>query len=228
MIGEPELDGEWSGGPPAEEARPEAPRGPAGRRLPWLWALGGALVASAVWAGVLAAQDRFSGAPRISYRHSEDLCKDAPLKVLDELTGGLAHRQPGHAESPSLDWAGCDFSGDWFAAQEPGTKLDYYGRVQVDLHRKTDPGPEFGAGLGRDPYIGPEIDPVEAVPGLGERAMVHDHMYATRLQVLDGGAVFTLTVQWHGGERTAGADKDAVAAAAIEDMRALMKALKKP
>ncbi|MFE2170657.1 hypothetical protein ACFXB3_37190, partial [Streptomyces sp. NPDC059447] len=155
MIGEPELDGEWSGGPPAEEARPEAPRGPAGRRLPWLWALGGALVASAVWAGLPAVQDRFAAAPRISYRHSEDLCKDAPLKVLDKLTGGLPHRQPGHAESPPLDWASCDFSGDWFGAQEPGTKLDYYGRGGGGRPRICLPPPPVAGARGRGPLVPP-------------------------------------------------------------------------
>ncbi|MEV7522337.1 hypothetical protein [Streptomyces sp. NPDC091371] len=224
MIGEPELDTEWRDTRPAEEAEPEPPR--VARPRPWLWALGGAVLASAVWAGVLTAQDRFAAAPRISYRHAEDLCKEAPLQVLGELTGGLANRQAGHGESPPLDWAGCDFNGEWPASGEPDGRIGYYGRVEVDLHKKSDPEPEFGVGLGRDPYIGPEVKAAVEVPGLGERAVLHEYMNASMLQVLDGGAVLTLTVQW---TRSDGddVDKDAVTSAAIEDVRTLMAALRK-
>ncbi|MFD7263883.1 hypothetical protein [Streptomyces sp. NPDC059874] len=226
MIGEPELDGEWRGaGHPAEEA--VAPEPLPRRPRPWLWALGGAVVASAVWAGVPAAQDRFTTAPRISYRHSEDLCREAPLAMLAKVTGPLAQREPRHAESPALDWATCEFNGEWSGPREPDGKLAYYGQVQVELHKKSDPGPEFGAGLDRDLLLGPEIDEVAEIPELGERALLHGYMRASRLQVLDGGVVLTITVNWMGDEGGADADTDALASAAIEDMRALLVALKK-
>ncbi|MET9957690.1 hypothetical protein ABZ128_01105 [Streptomyces sp. NPDC006326] len=47
-----------------------------------------------------------------------------------------------------------------------------------------------------------------------------------RLQVLDGGAVFTLSVEWFGEDADSTPDVDAVQAAMIEDMRALMTALR--
>ncbi|MFG2877826.1 hypothetical protein ACGFYU_22975 [Streptomyces sp. NPDC048337] len=222
MITEPELDGEWESQRPAEVAEPR--ERPLGRQTarPWLWALGGALVASAVWAGTLAAQDRFTDAPRIAYRHSEDLCKDAPLRAVGGMAGSFEGRLARHGEGPALDWATCDFNKQW-----DGKGLVYYGQVEVQLHKKTDPEPEFGTGLGLDPYIGPEIDVVQQVPGLGDRALLHGYLSARRLQVLDGGAVLTLTVQWHGEDGDAKADEDAVSAAVIEDMRALMASLKR-
>lgn len=226
MISEPELEGDWESERPAgaEEARPPAARGP-GTVRPLLWALGGAVLASAVWAGTLAVQDRFTDKPRISYRHSEELCKEAPLKTLGGVAGALEHRLARHDEHPGLDWATCDYNGEW-----PEGRLGYYGRVEVRLHKKTDPAPEFGAGLGLEPYIGPEIDEVQQVPGLGDRALLHGYLSASRLQVLDGGAVLAITVEWRGENEAASqaeADKDAVAAAMIEDMRALMATLKK-
>ncbi|MGP3688203.1 hypothetical protein ACTVZO_26495 [Streptomyces sp. IBSNAI002] len=76
MISEPELDGEWGPERPAEPAEQGAGERPLQRPAarPWLWALGGAALASAVWAGAPAAQDRFTSEPRISYRHTEELC----------------------------------------------------------------------------------------------------------------------------------------------------------
>ncbi|MFD7558142.1 MULTISPECIES: hypothetical protein [unclassified Streptomyces] len=223
MIGEPELDGEWSGGPPAEEARHEAPRGPAGRRLPWVWALGGALVASAVWAGLPALQDRFSAAPRISYRHSEDLCKDAPLSGLGTLAGGFEKGRRSRGGSPALDWATCGYN----SLRIPG-KASYYSQVRVYLHKKTDPGPEFGTSLLIDPYGDEELDGPQEVPGLGERALIGGAPKEPQLQVLDGGAVFTITaVWWAENGNNAEADGDALRAAMVEDARVMMEALRK-
>ncbi|MFJ8012838.1 hypothetical protein [Streptomyces sp. NPDC096339] len=219
MIGEPELDGEWRGGPPADEAQPEALREPVGRR-PWLWALGGAVLASAVWAGALAAQDRFAAAPRISYRHSEDLCKEAPLKVLGSLAGGFETGMRRHGESPNLDWSFCTYN-----SMRIEGRASYQGEVQVDLHKKTDPGPEFGVGPGRSLYSVPG-EP-EEVPGLGERALISGETTEPQLKVLDGGAVFTLTVQWWGEDDVTDVDEVALKSAMVEDMRALLTALRK-
>ncbi|WP_329379855.1 hypothetical protein OG625_13765 [Streptomyces sp. NBC_01351] len=221
MIGEPELDGEWrTDGQPAEEAA--APEPSRGRPRPWLWALGGAVVASAVWAGVLAAQDRFTDAPRISYRHSEDLCKDAPLATLGSLAGGFMDGRQRHHEGPALDWSSCAYS-----SPRVPERASYYGEVQVELHKKTDPGPEFGTTLLLDPYVDlMPVDP-EEVPGLGERALVGGQVRSPRLLVLDGGAVFVLTAQWWGEDGDAEIDGDALRAAMIEDARVLMETLKK-
>ncbi|MGP3688204.1 hypothetical protein ACTVZO_26500 [Streptomyces sp. IBSNAI002] len=146
------------------------------------------------------------------------------------MAGGLDERLDRHGEHPALDWATCDYGGQW-----DGEGLAYYGLVEIEQHKKTDPAAEFGVGGAGDPWIGPETDELRQVPGLGERALLHGYMSASRLEVLDGGTVLTLTVQWHGddpggGGKTAeraAADEDAVAAAMIEDMRALMAALRK-
>ncbi|MFF4317459.1 hypothetical protein [Streptomyces sp. NPDC001568] len=235
MISEPELDGEWTSERPAEPAGAVGPPpqegGGGGKRgvgRSWLWALGGAVLASAVWAGVLAAQDRFSSAPPLAYRHSGDLCKDAELKAVSGVTGTLEDRGPmRHSQSPALDWSFCTFSaGSW----DEG-RTSYYGHVLVELHKKSDPEVEFGS----RPPVYPEAEPgsieVQEVPGLGERALFFRHAVSPRIEVLDGGAVFTVALQWgaSGMDSPADAepDEDAVAAALIEDARALMARLAK-
>ncbi len=227
MISEPELEGDWDSGRPAAPAQePDAPRERVrGPRTAWLWALGGAVVASAVWAGALVAQDRFAATvPRISYRHAEDLCKvklTAVSAATVQLTGDYAR----HGEHPALDWAYCVHGGRFAEGH-----MSYGAEVAVALHKKTDPRTEFGAdpaglrGIGGMASSGGEV---EQVPGLGERALLTRRVGGSRLQVLDGGAVFTITVEWFGEQDEPDPDEDAVQAAMIEDMRALMTALRK-
>lgn len=188
------------------------------------------MAASAVWAGTLAAQDRFADTPRIDYRHAENLCREVSLQVL----GKTIDRTPKDADSSDAsegrsgaqDWAHCAVR--LKNAQE---RLSYQAQVLVELHKKTDPGPEFGTGpLG---ITGLRIDPEQRreVPGLGDRAML-DRYYGSggdRLTVLDGGAVFTLTVEWFAtsaGEQES-VDEDAIDGAMIEDVRALMAKLRR-
>ncbi|EFL17323.1 hypothetical protein [Streptomyces sp. C] len=227
MISEPELDGDWADASPAELAGP--PARPGGReargRAPWLWALGGAVLASAVWAGALVVQERHAAAgPPIAYRQSEQLCGEVPLKAVGAVTGNLGVGMPSHGESPALDWSHC-----YSVGGRDGRLPTHDAQVLVELHRKTDPGPEFGSG----PVLNlnmrsPSVQP-EQVPGLGERALFSGEESAPRLQVLDGGAVFTMRVQWWGGQDGEGGDLDenAVKAAMVEDVRALMARLRK-
>ncbi|MET9604671.1 hypothetical protein ABZZ17_06330 [Streptomyces sp. NPDC006512] len=240
MISEPELEGEWTSDRPAEVARPpgagagdgagdgagngagDGPDGGRGTGRPWLWALGGAVLASAVWAGTLVAQDRFSNGPPIAYRHAEDLCKEAPMKALGGVAGGFDDSRPAHGEGPALDWAYCGLSTRW----DEG-RVSYQAQLMVELHKKTDPGTEFGAGPGGDPDRSRELVEVQQVPGLGERALFYRHVDVPRLQVLDGGAVFTLSVATWRETDEPEPDEDAVTAAMIEDVRALMARLKK-
>ncbi|MFE6841402.1 hypothetical protein [Streptomyces sp. NPDC057686] len=225
MISEPELEGEWDAGPPAAPAQePDAPRERVrGPRTAWLWGLGGAVAASAVWAGVLVAQDRFADAPRIAYRHTEDLCK-VPLTAVSASTVQLSGDYARHEEHPALDWAYCAHGAPYTEG-----RLSYEAEVLVRLHKKADPRPEFGAGptgLGGRGAMATSGGEVEQVPGLGERALLISRVGGSRLEVLDGGAVFSITVQWYGGPDTADPDEDAVQAAMVEDMRNLMTALR--
>ncbi|WP_327304832.1 hypothetical protein OG730_15680 [Streptomyces sp. NBC_01298] len=233
MIGEPEIDGDWrtatgsegaaEGLPGAGEQERERVRGTRG---PWLWALGGVVLSSAVWAGTLAVQERFADAPRIDYRHTETLCRDAPLKMLGQVAdGSFEDYENGRGTSPAQDWASCRFGIDYEKAS-----VSYGAHLLVELHKKTDPGPEFATGPGVSAYL--RMDPGERrqVPGLGDRAVL-DRSYGAdgdRLTVLDGGAVFTLTVEWYRGEGEGlEVDVDAIEAAMVEDMRSLMASLRR-
>lgn len=257
MIGEPEVDGDWDTASGAEASAGHLPRErerererergrgrgrgrdrdrdrdreqARGPRAPWRWALGGMVAASAVWAGTLAVQERFADTPRMEYRHAENLCQEVSLKVLGETIDRTA-REPGsndatEGRSTVQDWAHCGIrlrSGEEI--------LSYQAQVLVELHKKTDPGPEFATGpVGN---IGMQMDPAQRreVPGLGDRAVL-DRYYGgggDRLTVLDGGAVFMLTVEWFAtsaGEHES-VDEDAVDGAMIEDVRALMAKLRR-
>ncbi|MER7463788.1 hypothetical protein [Streptomyces sp. NPDC097981] len=225
MISEPELDGEWDAGPQSGPADgPDAPGGRVrGPRTPWWWAFGGAVLASAVWAGVLVAQDRFDSAPRIAYRHTEDLCEAGSTAALAKAQVKVGHGLPRHGERPALDWSYCTYSGDYNEGQ-----VTYEVMALVELHKKADPGTEFGEApaVARGMFDG-AAGQVEQVPGLGARAEFHEAVGGggPRLQVLDGGAVFTLDVQWFGPDPGFAPDGDAIKSAMIEDMRALMAAL---
>lgn len=227
MIGEPEIDGDWDTGRATEEAEPDLPRERArGPRAPWRWALGGAVVASALWAGTLAVQDRFADTPRIDYRHSAALCKDAPLAMLGQTVGRTFEgSEDSEGVSPAQDWAYCHVG---MVYEEDA--ISYGAHLQVELHKRTDPGPEFATGPGTNAW--PQIDPAERreVSGLGERAVL-DRYYGfggVRLMVLDGGAVFTLTMDWYLDEEEGSAvDEDAIDAAMIEDVRTLMAKLRR-
>ncbi|MFD3698411.1 hypothetical protein ACFWUZ_20060 [Streptomyces sp. NPDC058646] len=226
LITEPELDGEWGASPSAGTAQELAPREQvAGRSRPWLWALGGAVAASAVWAGGLhAVGDRQAG-PALSYRASKNLCEDFRTQALDRITGDLRKSRPvNHEEGhPAVDAAVCVMA-------DGGDSPEYLVRAHVALHKKTDPAAEFDV----PPVLAvASLGPArtEAVPGLGERAVmsvsVTGQMIA--LKVLDGGAVFTVQVE-HSKSGPTGypvaMDVPAVQAALITDTGDLIAALK--
>ncbi|MFD9376571.1 hypothetical protein ACFWBH_13715 [Streptomyces sp. NPDC059999] len=225
MIGEPELDGEWRTDrafAPADSApEPGSARGAArSPRARWVWALGGAVLASAVWGATLVAQNRSDTAPRIAYRHVDDLCPEAPLKALGTINGtAFDMTWPGNEKSPALDWSYCRATGGYTEGRP------WYGvEIMVERHKKSDPRPEFDAGPGLDPRRTGASD-VEEVPGLGERALLRRQPGTdAQLAVLDGGVVFTLRVEWNMDRDLV--DEDAVHTAMIEDMRALTTRLR--
>ncbi|MFF8259205.1 hypothetical protein [Streptomyces virginiae] len=227
MITDPELDGAWETDRAGERAEELAPRGraegAAGARRPWLWALGGAVAASAVWAGGLYAFGEKLAAPEISYRATENLCEDFRAQALGRIAGDLHRYRPMNQQNdhPAVRGAIC-------VLQNGESVSTLTVRAQVDLHKRTDPGPEFDVpslwlaadlGAGR----------TEAVEGLGERAvvLVSPGDATVQLRVLDGGAVFTIEAYGSGRAQNAPADTAALHAAMAEDARALMAALKK-
>ncbi|MFD3330190.1 hypothetical protein [Streptomyces sp. NPDC058701] len=230
MISEPEIDGAWDGGGAARAAA-AGPDGVAAaatvRGRPWWWALGGAVAASAVWAAALGLEDRDGGGPPpLAYDISQDLCREAPLAALARAAGALVPRTPSLGEGPAADWAYCSYVSS--AADSATGELAYEAELLVELHRKSDPEAEFAAGPGLTPQLRRGAVRHEEVAGLGERALLTDSVgdQGPQLHVLDGGAVFTLSVEWSTGPDDAAPDEDAVKAAMIEDVRALMAVLK--
>ncbi|MDT9684702.1 hypothetical protein RND61_21975 [Streptomyces sp. TRM76323] len=237
MISEPELlDDEGDpprGAAPArgpEGGAPAPGRGGARYRRPWLWALGGALGASALWAaGLTAYQTR--GPDLGGYRATEALCAEAPLSALVTALGERGATTGADTyEHPVLDRAYCSVQ-----LGEPPTGYDASLRYQ--LHKESDPGPEFGAVQGRAAVPG-EPAP-EPVPGLGDEAYfsVSGGTYA-ELVVLDGPAVIGLSVSTALHEylddtgdppaESTHAPLDGVKEFMVEDVRALMERLRSP
>lgn len=232
MISEPELVGEDGpipapphGPEPAVEPGPERER-PA--RRPWWWALGGALVASALWAGGLYAYQAM-GPDLGGYRTSEDLCGKAKLEALGTAFGERQDSEPDpehHDVHEALDQTRCSVS---FGTGEPAFAVD----IAYQLHKKTDPGPEFEPAATADSWEDWEWKPVT---GVGESAFFaqDDAGYAS-LTVLDGQAVLSLTVSMQmemGPEEVVPSEPDhsamdGVKDHMIKDMKALMAELRK-
>ncbi|MFJ2116502.1 MULTISPECIES: hypothetical protein [unclassified Streptomyces] len=265
MISEPELAGEESPGRPAAPSIP-APRpgaGPAGPvsdapdgsetligeglptvapgRRPWLWALGGAVAASAVWTGGLYGYD-MTGPDLHGYRVSRNLCLDAELSALSTGLGRKTEEQAGGDEKASLARAVCSVTlmPDGPRDPEKDTAPTPFAVVQVGytLHKRTDPAAEFDetvTDLAPDAYGRPSA---ERLSGLGDRAYLVEMPSGDmiRLRVLDGRAVLTLDVTTATGyaldpvtgeqEETAPVDPGELRPELIDDMRELMAALK--
>ncbi|MFI8518525.1 hypothetical protein ACIGEZ_11975 [Streptomyces sp. NPDC085481] len=208
------------------DPRPRPPR--AGR--PWLWALGGAVVASAVWAGGLYAYDRQGedrGPDLGGYRADVDPCKEARLAGLSSSLGRKGETtDPLTQEHPALFRAECVVS----LEAKPAA---YEVAVTYTLHRVTDPGPEFEAAM-NDPLLGVG----DRISGVGELAYVReDNGSDMELHVLDGQAVIVFSLSLvpiydaigPGAEPSEPPELDPAATRTflVEDMTALMAALKK-
>ncbi|WP_137993613.1 hypothetical protein [Streptomyces vilmorinianum] len=226
MISEPELVG-GADFPTGEVLAPEpkTPRPPRPRR-PWLWALGGAVVASAVWGGGLFAYDRTrdEGPDLGGYGSVVDLCEKAELKALADALGersvdGLSEPM----KHPALERAGCSLA---FGPPESG----YSVQIDYTLHKVTDPEPEFGS------RFGDGIESTERIDGLGEKAnfLRQDNEYAW-IAVLDGQAEIEIMInaQYQYDENgepvqsTRKTDLSGIDVPLSQDVKALMAALKK-
>jgi hypothetical protein len=134
-------------GPPAAPGVPGAPpvagggrRGAAGKAV--LWAVVGAAVASALWAGgvfVLGGDD--SSAPSLhGYKPVKDLCAAADLSAFDEkYPKGDDDPTKYVSDRPALVQMYCSKG----LEQEDSSASTGYVSVEADLHRKADPAPEF-------------------------------------------------------------------------------------
>lgn len=239
MISEPEMVGDY--GTPELSGTVEPPAAERVARRPWLWALGGAVVASAVWAGGLSA----FGGDRLpdtrGYRVDVELCEDAKLAALTRELGKKADSPPATMrEHGAVDRANCVVPLLPSATGAKGFTMDHEVWLAVELHKKADPATEFEANLTpNERYEGVVSNRAEAVPGLGDEAFLvsdDEDFSAPLLKVRDGGAVFTLQVSVSVGFSGDGEPPDGdfpqpdvsgLEPLMIEDMRELMSALKK-
>ncbi|MDQ0791747.1 hypothetical protein [Streptomyces sp. B1I3] len=248
MISEPEMAGELEGVATREvmggfdrelvrDARPQRP---------WLWAAGGVVTASALWAAALFLYGGGDPKPDMhGYRLDQDPCPSLRLK---SIGAAIAPREPtAKVESRLLHHAVLDRISCFIplrprvAAERAGDgwSIDYTVGITVALHKKTDPGAEFEA-LRRVTDLG--VDPeakLETVPDLGDVAYLLSRDDGnSELRVLEGGAVFSLNLsaftQYQSDEHTVdeagdGPDTPDVSpyrSAMISDMRDLMAGLK--
>ncbi|MFD8191166.1 hypothetical protein [Streptomyces wuyuanensis] len=240
MISEPELLG--AAGVPAPRAGDTVAGGagpsgdgrrPARSRRPWLWALGGAMAASAVWAGGLHAYAN-RATDLQGYRVSRNLCLDARFTVLGGALGVRKGATASVDEQPALDRAHCSFELDGRGKDDA-----YHVTVTYLLHKETDPGVEFDAL--RRPYA-PDGDgrAIERADGIGERAHLvvpTEAFPRMELSVLDGPAELEVALSApfvpadEDGDEVLLPDPEALMALkdhVIEDTRRLMARLRQP
>ncbi|WP_328788954.1 hypothetical protein [Streptomyces sp. NBC_00273] len=233
MITEPELDGEWEPARPAEVVQDTVAPGARAPDRPWPWVAAAVVATSALWAGGLYAFGDRTAEPEIRYRVTDDLCGQFKAPTLEGLLGGLADPVPqAGGRHRALDWASCSRSSD-----RPAPSGSIYVAAVVELHKMTDPKAEFAASSPDARWFVSGDGGWESVPGLGEEALVTrpGPGDGIRLRVRDGGAVFTIVVTIFEGEGESDPrtdplphpDRDALVAAAAEDARALMAALRK-
>ncbi|MFF0391251.1 hypothetical protein ACFYS8_21600 [Kitasatospora sp. NPDC004615] len=212
--------------------------GPGRPRHRLWWGIGGALVASAVWAAtILTVPTLINGDSTTSarsvagYRTVDDLCTTARLTTFSQLypvpTGTPYHYTTRHR---ALDEMYC---GQY--RKKVGGDQDYYTLyLQVQLHHEVDPRPEFDAqreglaqrhyqispvpGLGDAAYIGYLDDPDRGAPG--------SHYLTQVLYVRQGGMTCytSWSASYQDGRGTA-PDREQVRTALLSDTRELLRTL---
>ncbi|MFC4504368.1 MULTISPECIES: hypothetical protein [Streptomyces] len=179
-------------GPP-----PTGRGGGAGKAV--LWAAVGALVASAGWAAGVFLLGGFGTDPDLrGYSAPANLCNTADYSSFkDEYPDTDGSPTHNTLEDDALDQGYCSIS----LKKTSSTYADAYLSSQLDLHKKTDPGPEFTATWKNydDSHTGYDVD---TVTGIGDEAyLVSDDttgssssgsLYAT-LAVRDGWVTYTMT-----------------------------------
>ncbi|WP_327726400.1 hypothetical protein OG250_01725 [Streptomyces sp. NBC_00487] len=133
-----------------------------------LWALVGAVVASAAWAGgvFLLGKDDAEADLR-GYRAQSDLCSSVDYSSFkNEYPEEDTSPVDQSLEHTALDQSYCSIS---LKKSSASSLSDAYFSVEVNLHKKTDPGPEFTALWSEYDQRYEDYD-VEKVTGLGDEA----------------------------------------------------------
>ncbi|WP_443314841.1 hypothetical protein [Streptomyces sp. 8N616] len=131
---------------------PLAPGGPSavGRGRSWLWALGGAILASAVWTAVVFAPGGFagqeqegSGSPDLAgYEFRKNICPDTDLSALNEEYPEEESKPTSEATThKALDAMWCTTTLKPSGAEYSNATVS----VEMWLYKKTDPAANFAA-----------------------------------------------------------------------------------
>ncbi|WP_327686071.1 hypothetical protein [Streptomyces sp. NBC_00467] len=248
MISEPEVAGDFGGAEPREvigdvDHELIGRRGP---RTPWVWGVGGVVVASALWAVALPLLGGLDRKPDMrGYELDRDLCRSLQLPAIG---GAIAPREPtpladsGLLKHPALDQIQCLISlGSPTNGEKGGDgwSIDHTVGLEVALHKKADPAVEFEARRRvTDVGVVPE-ELVETVPDLGDKAyLVTPDAGSSELRVMEGGAILSLRLSASTQYQSANDDNEVVGegpdvpdvsqyrSALIGDMRDLMSRLK--
>jgi hypothetical protein len=165
-----------------------------------VWAAVGAVVASAAWAVAVFALDAGKDDPDLrGYTATADLCDKADHSSFDDEypddSGSPTHNS---LKDAALDESYCSLN----LKKSTSSLADAYLTVQLDLHRQTDPGPEFRAVWKNyaDLHDGYDVDTVDDI---GDEAYLitqdttgddttSGSRYAT-LAVRDGWMTWTMT-----------------------------------
>ncbi|MEU5591777.1 hypothetical protein [Streptomyces sp. NPDC020298] len=200
LVGQPGQPGNPYAQPspygPVPVPPPGGGNGGAGRAV--LWAVVGAVVASAAWAaGVFLIAGKDSADLR-GYSAPSNLCSGGDYSSFkDEYPENDTSPTHNSLKAAALDEGYCSLS----LKKTGSSYADAYLTAQVDLHKKTDPGPEFTATWKNydDSHSGYDV---ESVNGIGDEAYLvtedttsgssSGSRYAT-LAVRDGWMTYTMS-----------------------------------
>jgi hypothetical protein len=156
--------------PPGAVPPPAGPGGSGGAGKAVLWAVVGAAVASALWGGGVVLLGKDSGKADLrGYTAKNDLCDSADLSA-------FTAQYPKPDDDPTAYTSDLPTLAEMYCSEslkeESSTYSDAYVTVEADLHRKSDPQPEFAdhwkgyetKGSSKDKYT---VTPVE---GIGDEA----------------------------------------------------------
>ncbi|QGV78630.1 hypothetical protein [Streptomyces ficellus] len=222
--------------PPAPFGAPAGgPGGPGGRRrVPgWVWALGGVVVASAVWAGALFATGTLGSggeADFAGHQYQENLCESTPLKAFGKRYTVEESDSDNRfaSQQKAIDQSYCGRSLEDPKAGE-NSLSSVFVSTSAEWHKVTDPAGEFASLQLANEDRTDKTYTYEAEPlkGYGDEAYVVTErrgsdkpaLGAMTLAVRDGWFTFEMRWSWFGG----GPD-DKAAPPAEHEIRAMLEA----
>lgn len=234
------------------------PRTSSGARVPgWVWGVGGAVLASAVWGAAVIVNGGFhpETEPDLAgYHFHKELCDAVDLAAFEKHYVPTVDepRTSRHATHEALDSSTCALrfkdgrspeGESGFEDPSPGGEHGYPPTTYVDFraswHKKADPGPEFeGRVRTKEQYAStPKISfAVEEIKDLGQQAFLTTEtsdagpLKAATLSIRDGWV--EAEIRWRRGdstnERYLQLSPDEVERMLVQSAKATLLALKKP